>query len=300
MTLVALGGAAAGSWRRGGRPLLPGLLLLIGLAVAGALALRLIGFFFVALPVLVPLAWKASSPAAARPQSGTIAGRPASRLAPLLPLVATVCFLLWPAGAPIGMGLAPGRFPEGMARAWTELGVRGPMYNPVRFGGYLSWALAPERVFLDGRNEIHGPLLRRLAACRSGSDPRCQDRLLDEYGVEAAIVEYDDRPVTVGLPDGSRQERTTTSVWFRRSRWALIDWDDTALLFVKRAGANAELASRHEDRWLMPEDPGVFEADWHAGRIDQAAARAEWASRQARRPHSSRLERLAGIMGPSR
>jgi len=299
VTLAALGGAAARAWRRGGRPRLPGALLLLGLAVAGGAALRLIGFFFVALPVLVPLAWRRGTPEPVSPPARAISLPGATRLALLLPLLAGTGFLLRPAGAPLGAGLAPGRFPEAMARAWTELGVRGPMYNPVRFGGYLSWALAPERVFLDGRNEIHGPLLRRLAACRGGPDPRCQDRLLDEYGVEAAVVEYDDRPVTVGLPDGSRQERTTTSVWFRRSRWALIDWDDTALLYVKRAGANAELAARHEDRWLMPEDPGVFEADWRAGRVAQTAARIELAKRRARRPDCRRLERLARIMEPS-
>jgi hypothetical protein len=134
-----------------------------------------------------------------------------------------------------------------------------------------------------------------MAACRQAIDPTCWDRILDRWQVQAAFVDYDSRRVPVGMPDGRVEPRSITSVYFRRSRWALVDWDDTALLFVRRDGSNHAPESLPEDRVVTPEDPEWFAAGLAAGRIDAAAALAEITRRQARHPASRRaaaMERL--------
>ena len=259
------------------------------LALGGALALRLLGFFYVALP------WVAARAVPSSP----VRQRGMSRTAALaLPVLAGIGFLLAPrpGGAGIGPELSPGRFPEAMARSYMEYRVQGPLYNPVRFGGYLSWALSGVPVFIDGRNELHGPLLAEIADCRRRVDVACWDALLDRWNVEAAMVEYDARRLPDRFPDGRIITRSAASVWFRRSRWALIDWDDTAMLYVRRAGVNAELAARHEDRWLTPDDAEGFFRRLAAGRIDPGAARQELRRHGARHPQSRRARLLESLL----
>ncbi|MFQ5719469.1 MAG: hypothetical protein ACE5IK_07950 [Acidobacteriota bacterium] len=265
----------------------PMLMVGLTLGVGSGLALRLLGFFYVALP------WVAAS---LLPPRASSSRRPV--VAASVPVAAALFFLLLPRPLAAGVGphLAPGRFPEAMAASFRNLSVRGPLYNPVRFGGYLSWRLHPERVFLDGRNELHAVLLARVADCRRRVDVGCWDHLLDEWDVQAAIVEYDPRRLKDRLPDGRVVTRSAASVWFRSSRWALIDWDDTAMLYVRRSGANAPLVAAHEQHWLTPDDAGGFIDRLAEGRIDIAAAREE-AHRQAMaHPDSSRLAALTAIL----
>ena len=111
-----------------------------------------------------------------------VRSRRADALAWALPVAATVLFLISPHGGPIGTGLAPGRFPEAMATAFERLGVRGPIYNPVRFGGYLAWRL-DEPTFVDGRNEVHAPLIARMAECQQKSSLGCWEGLMQHWNV---------------------------------------------------------------------------------------------------------------------
>jgi hypothetical protein len=271
------------------------------LAVAGSVAFRLLGLFFMALPVLVGGVvereqWRENESRWAR------LGRGGRLAALVIPLASAVYFVLLPEGGPLGTGLAPGRFPEAMVRTYRQAGVRGPLYNPVRFGGYLAWQLSPEKVFIDGRNDVHAELLARLAECRMATDLHCWDSLLAEHGVEAAIVQYDPRRIPVRLPDGRFESRNLGSVYFRRDLWALVDWDDTAMLLVRRGGVNDPLPSFPEDRLLLPEDPEQFARKLEAGRIDPAEALVEVRRRLSRHPGSERarlLEHLTLSAAPS-
>ncbi len=293
LTLATLAGSLVLVRRRGWRVEWPLVACGLVLAATGALALRQIGTFFMALPVMACAGWD-PVPRPRHEGEGAGAWRHGSILA--AGLLVAAWFLARPAGGPVGPGLAPGRYPEGMARTFLDAGLQGPIYNPVRFGGYLAWALAPEKVFLDGRNEVHAPLLAEIAACRQSPDPTCWDAILERWGVRTAFVEYDPRRVAVRLPDGRMVSRSLTSVYFRRDRWALVDWDDTALLYVRREGRAESAAPLSEDRLLTPEDPEWFAASLAAGGVDPGAALDEIARRRARHPASERaalLERLA-------
>jgi hypothetical protein len=293
LVLAVLAAAGGLALRRRVRLSVPMLVCGVALAAAAAATLRLVGLFYVALPVLVGGALDPHELGKAR---DLMAKRAATAVAVALPPLAAALFLLFPEGAAPGVGLAPGRFPEGMAAAYREAGLRGPLYNPVRFGGYLAWQLAPEKVFIDGRNELHAPLLSRMAACRVATSLSCWDELLGEWDVEAAVVEYDPRRITVRLSGGTEETRTLSSVYFRREVWSLVDWDDVAMLLVRRHGANELPPAWQEDRLLIPEDPQRFVRLLEAGGIDPEGALAEVRRRLGRHPDSHRARFLEGAI----
>lgn len=71
--------------------------------------------------------------------------------------LAAVCLALWQAtfqktrGYEFGLGVKPGRFPEGAVQQLKAAGFAGNLYNSWKFGGYLQWRLPEARTFIDGR-----------------------------------------------------------------------------------------------------------------------------------------------------
>lgn len=185
-------------------------------------------------------------------------------------------------------------FPDRLASFVESNDVGGNMYNTWGFGGYLIWRLYPQhRVFMDGRNEVYEPLLERLQ--KAEVDRVAWERLLEDYRVEYAIVSYVDEltdivqmtaagPRVVGrIPYSAAR--------FPRSRWALIEWDDAGMLFVRRNGMNAPLAAR-EYAALFPEGWGYMETMVAAGRIPREAAIGELRRKLRDDPACRRARRL--------
>jgi hypothetical protein len=131
----------------------------------------------------------------------------------------------------------------------------GQLYNDVRFGGYLIHRYGPERqVFQDDRNEIHEPLLRRIWEIFQSSDVAGWSNLLAEYGADTALVRYH-RPIRVTDPQGNDLGlRGFSTLWFPDREWALVYWDDVAMVFVRRHTASPDLLERHEYTVLRPDD----------------------------------------------
>jgi hypothetical protein len=238
------------------RPLAGPRLAILLLAAAMALSsVRHIGIFFALLPLMVDLA----------PAPGN--ARRGGRLVPVAALTAVLAACAWmivfpQAGAAIGIGVQPGRFPE-KAADFIDLHMKeGRLYNDVSFGGYLIWRGYPvRRVFIDGRNEVHSALLRDLSAAID--DGRRWRDLLDRHGVDGAILMY--RPEIVPVVDadtGRRSAGTFSELHFPRSDWALVYWDDTAMVFAGRHGRYSDLARTLEYRVARPEE-------WALGSFDE-------------------------------
>jgi len=163
-----------------------------------------------------------------------------------------------------GLGVESGRFPVAAVDALEARPDTGPLYNDVAFGGYLAWRLYPRRVFIDGRNEVNPDLLREVVRARS--DSRAWSALLERYGIERALVRYDDRLVEVTDPTGKVVSRhTPNALLFPRGAFALVHWDDVAMVLVRRTPENAERLSRDEYRFVHPEDS---QATLHAAASD--------------------------------
>ena len=267
-------------------------LQLVNLFLAGFLGyislkyVRNVAFFSIFMPLLVAPHLKALSLRLARPR---------------LALWAVSAGLLWfiVAANPFlpGIGISPG-FPRRLVDFTKAKDLRGNMLNSYGFGGYLIWTLHPERkVFIDGRNEVYVPLLKQLK--EAASDSRRWTALLRNYGIEYAILNYVDNLEELTIYDAAGKSVTTyapfSETHFPRSAWALVDWDDTGMILVRRKGPNQNLLPL-EYASVYPEGEAYQESLAHAGRIDRAAAIGELKRKLEEDPSCQRAARLLEAM----
>jgi hypothetical protein len=196
-----------------------------------------------------------------------------------------------------GVGLETDRFPVGAVDRIEAARNLGPLYNDVAFGGYVLWrAFPPRKVFIDGRNEVDPTLLRDLARARS--DSREWEALLDRHGVDGALVRYDDRlrrVVTPAAKQGGNPTvgyHTSNALLFPKTRFALVYWDDAAMLFVRRTPEREGWLAEEEYRFVHPEDrlATVEAATDDRGFLE--AALAELRRRLSENPDCERARRL--------
>lgn len=231
----------------------------------GMSSIRHVGLFFALLPAMA---------------AGMIGGRSGIgwplKTGALAAMSVSVAMLFRPPdGARLGIGLQDERFPVGAARFLEARMNDARAYNDTAFGGYLIWQGWPERrVFLDGRNEVHAELLRSLAAALD--DGRQWSALMDLHEVEAAILSFRKERITVrDAVTGAVSESTFAEAHFPRNAWALVYWDDLAMIYVRREGRYTALAADLEYRHIRPEaasfgylpDPSAEGADGVAADI---------------------------------
>jgi hypothetical protein len=226
--------------------------------MAAALALRHVrnvGLFFVLLPLAVAPAlatWRAL--AAAGDDHDAEQPRPN-----LLAAVAAILLAVSIAAAPwprFGFGFAKEYYPTRACSFLDAEGLPGArLYNDVRFGGYLiDRYFPPRQVFQDDRNEIHETLLREIWEILETSDVAQWSALLARWGIDAALVRFHP-PISVTNPEGDDLgERGFSALWFPDRTWALIYWDEIAMVLVRRGTVPDELLERHEYRVIRPDD----------------------------------------------
>jgi hypothetical protein len=237
----------------------------LALAVLAASGVRHQGLFFVGAAFLAgeSLADVARHP---RGTASSLSGSVRSLVAVAGCLLAAAWCVWTPPSGPLrarqgpysfGSGLQPGRFPVEAVEAMESRPETGRLYNDVAFGGFLIWRLYPRRVFIDGRNEVNPELLREVAHARS--DSRAWSSLLERHEIDRALVRYDDRLIEVTAPGGAGagpvvSRHTPNALLFPRRTFALVYWDDVAMLFVRRAAVGGAGLERDEYRYVHPED----------------------------------------------
>ncbi|MDD5657606.1 MAG: hypothetical protein PHF00_10180 [Elusimicrobia bacterium] len=170
--------------------------------------------------------------------------------------------------------------PTGAARFLArERKVMEPLrlYNQWEWGGYLGWTLAPwYRVFCDGRYIFHEQLAQSGQAVRS---PERWRAFMAEHGLDGSLMLNLDRPFPARkrYPDGSTKPfpRPWYVFYMPKPRWALVYWDELALLFVDRGAVPADWLKAHEYRYVRPKDDAAFQEALRLKEIPAAAAEAE-------------------------
>jgi len=229
--------------------------LLLMVSVLALRHIRNVGLFFVLLPLII-------APALATWRVLIVSkeeSRHDQRRTNLLAVVAVSLLTLSLAIAPqprFGFSFAEDYYPDA-ACSFLDMEdlPTAKLYNDVRFGGYLIQRYGPERkVFQDDRNEIHEPLLRRIWEIFRSSDIAAWSELLATYNADTALVRYHP-PISVTDPAGNDLGlRGFSTLWFPARDWALVYWDDVAMVFVRRHDAPAGLLVRHEYQILRPDD----------------------------------------------
>jgi hypothetical protein len=150
------------------------------------------------------------------------------------------------------LGVSPSRFPvQAVARLKTS-GLRGNVYNPDQFGGFLIWSFYPERRALtDGRNELYRAFIPEYARARG--DQRAWRALLQKYRVDLAVDEY--RPPLDVLNAATREttKMSASLAYWPREQWALIAFDRAAMVFARREAFSREQLERWEIREVVPD-----------------------------------------------
>ena len=231
-------------------------------AVLAALAMQHVrnqGLYFAALPLLVP----AIAPLS-RNRSITIA------------MIAVVPLAWVLVHGDRRVGIDDTRFPVRAVGRMQAAGLPGNIYNADQFGGYLEWVVFPRRrVLTDGRNE----LFRNFIAedFRARQDSRVWHSLVAQYHIDLAVDEYQrDKIEVIDAASGERRTLPASLVRYRRRDWALITFDDAAMVFARRAAFPPDVVGRLEYRYLVPDDPSIrFVSD-----AIRMAARAEVARAQ--------------------
>lgn len=259
------------------------------LAVISMLALRHVrnvGLFFSVLPLAV-------APAIARIGVLRLKGRRASLVASAVVLSLGAMMIDAP-GFPLGWGFSTHRYPVGASAFLEQTGLLNrPVYNDVRFGGWLIGRYHPPfKAFIDDRNEIHEALLKEMWEIHEASSPKRWQALLDSYDIETALLRYHE-PLAVRTPDGHELGlRGFSALWFPEKRWALVFWDDTAMVLVDRTKVQPELLAAFEHRWVRPDDGARMETVARNDPSAQAAMVAELRRKVHDDPGCRRAHRL--------
>src|SRR3954447_1396992 len=212
-------------------------------ALLAALAIRYVrnqGLYFAALPLLMP-------------PVGNVSRRISSALA--------ACALIPLAWAFQHDRHRPGiddeRFPTRAVAALKSYNLAGNIYNADQFGGLIEWTFYPERRALtDGRNELFRDFIEADAGAHR--DSRAWHAMIARYGLVLAVDEYQSGKIEVlDVASGERQALPASLVRYRRRDWALIAFDDAAMVFARRDAFPAPQLDAIEYRFLVPDDPGI-------------------------------------------
>lgn len=208
-----------------------------------ALAVRYVrnqGLYFAALPLLVP---------------------PVRKLSRTLSMGFAIAALV-----PLGWamqrydhstGADPAYFPLHAVAKLKSYALPGNIYNVDQFGGLLEWTFYPQRRTLtDGRNELFAQFIADDATAHR--DSRAWHAMIARYDVALSVDEYAREKIeVVDVQSNERRMLPASLVRYRRRDWALIAFDDVAMVFARRDKFPAEVLERIEYRWLVPDDPHI-------------------------------------------
>jgi hypothetical protein len=186
--------------------------------------------------------------------------------------------------APPGLGLAARTFPNALFDQLDALALKGPAFVSDAWAGPLLGRYYPARKsFFDNRFEAYPrAFFRDVYQCIRNGEPGW-DRLLDRYGVEIALLRY----TTPGEAALQGNHPNLRQRLVADPRWSLLTFDDQGELFVRSAGVNSGIATRHALHGIDP-DRGLFLAQ---PRSQLNALSAEL----ARGNHSLRVRAFAAV-----
>ncbi|HSY50355.1 MAG TPA: hypothetical protein VLC46_16200 [Thermoanaerobaculia bacterium] len=210
-------------------------------AILAALAYRYVrnqGLYFAALPLLIP-------------PLGKVPRRISAILA-----VCTLLPLVWVFRHDVHrLGADDVRFPIRAAAALQSYQLGGNIYNADQFGGLLEWTFYPaRRALTDGRNELFRGFIAEDAIAHH--DSRTWHALIAKYGAVLAVDDYQGEKIeVVDMASGERRRLPASLVRYRRHDWALIAFDDAAMVFARRDAFPPARLAPIEYHFLVPDDP---------------------------------------------
>jgi hypothetical protein len=263
---AAIGLIASGRWSSR----LPGPYASRGYSIAGWALLTALGLRYVraipyqvcfAVPIAAGIAAALGRSLARQPARWRLAAATIGAIA--LGLVFGLCLpddlLRLPAYA-WGLGINADALPMRAVRFLADQSPPGQLLNHIDWGGLVLMEAPQFPVSSDGRNLVFTPFLHEQASTPSSA----YSDFLRRWGVGTVLEKWDG--------NGERLSRL-----YPDRDWALVFFDNTALIFVRRLPAQAAWIRRYEYTQLR--------RDWPWERVRQAALSASGTSRFASELH---------------
>jgi hypothetical protein len=131
-----------------------------------------------------------------------------------------------------GLGVFDVRFPIRASQFVRDQRLPGPMFNDMSTGGYLSWdAPIDGGVYIDGRLEVYdAPFLDTYV--RQVGNPQQWQEEMDRRNVQTVVFFH-------WWPN----HRNLNNYLLRDPRWAVVYYDETSIIAVRKAG-NEDVIAR--------------------------------------------------------
>lgn len=122
--------------------------------------------------------------------------------------------------------------PVGATRFIEQAGLKGNMYNPGHFGGYLAYYLYPERrIFIYNHHVVFGNFPSIVE----------NKNLTEHYNIQFAVLErYWGNSQSYGAI-------------FTPELWIPVFWDNSAVIVVKNIPENYSFIEEHRLRYFLPD-----------------------------------------------
>lgn len=147
----------------------------------------------------------------------------------------------------LGVGRNDAYVPEGALRYLDARGLYGPVFNTFHWGGYIAWRDFPQRrPMVDGRGYLPPGILEEIHFARVY--PAHLERLRATYGFDVAVLDYP-------MYFGSRVEDvigTDADRGLASEAWALVYWDDGALVYLRRVEHLTPIIERDAYHFVRP------------------------------------------------
>jgi tetratricopeptide (TPR) repeat protein len=137
-----------------------------------------------------------------------------------------------------GFGLKEGIFPDGALQFLDRNGIGGNAFNTVAAGSYMVWRSPHRKVYIDGRliqgesQALYDKAIKNMEGF---------NELDDRYNINYAVLDYDPKvrwryPLHLNSAED----------------WALVYWDRSSVLYLKRNNDNRRLIQEEGYKILRP------------------------------------------------
>ncbi|MFA6092009.1 MAG: hypothetical protein WCU88_05245 [Elusimicrobiota bacterium] len=175
-------------------------------------------------------------------------------------------------------------FPVGAADFLERHAVQGPMLNECAFGGYLEWRFGRIRpVSCDSRYLFHAAM---ADWADRASRPGALSAYIEGTGTDYALMAHG--TAMESRAGGRPIERSPWPSLFPRKHWALVYWDDAALVFMRRGRGQDKVIAEHEYRTADPDDAEFIAEQARGDRRLRARVLAELSRQEKESVYSAR------------
>jgi len=198
-----------------------------------------------------------------------------------------LCFTHKPA-----FGINTSLFPVDACSYIEKQNLQGRFYEDYSWGGYWMWRFGLRRpVFIDGRYPAvqgYETVYEQMIQAIQGP-PEGWQTFLSTYKITGALVKYaDESPLPLPY-----------AAYFPRHDWALVYWDDSALIFLKRIPENKECIRTEEFHVVQPDaKPAAIMEHWPSlSSSEKMRWKDELLKNASLHPESRRTEYILDILG---